>query len=525
MPDSRISVSAEAAPEFADRLLAEAVRLHEEARGAPLDEPGADEAARATPGDFEYRVSVRAGRLSIAQPLRAALHHLRTGISARSGARPRRRLRGRRRRGAGGAGLVRRRSGQLLPGAHRLARPAFTIALLIWLIFIVFRPGSAAIGLLGGLVMRLGGRLTRSLHKGPLELAAVRAAGGVFFGAGLGRWALSTISHCVWLAYLAGCLVVVVLLLSTRQYDFAWETTILSEPAYVRMVRLIALPVQALGFAVPDAGQIGASRWTGKGAVVAEAREAWGSLLIGCIVVYGLLPRGLALVATIGALLRARSRYRLDHRHVGYVRLHSRLMPLSRQTGIVDAEEADERDVASPPRPRSSRRWRSAQPGRRQSSVGRSTGPPAVGRRSCRRSNGGTWVSPTTASTGGVSSTRWRRRGDAPRCVLVVCSLAATPDRGTRAFIDALRRASTSPLVLLLTEGQRLRGRVQAEQAEERIQDWRRLASECRDRRGSGAGARSGSSHRCQPESADPAARIRRARAGTSAPSSSGRSR
>ena len=101
---------------------------------------------------------------------------------------------------------------------------------------------------------RLGGRLTRSLHKGPLELAAVRAAGGVFFGAGLGRWALSTISHCVWLAYLAGCLVVVVLLLSTRQYDFAWETTILSEPVYVRMARLIALPVQALGFAVPDAG-------------------------------------------------------------------------------------------------------------------------------------------------------------------------------------------------------------------------------------------------------------------------------
>jgi hypothetical protein len=65
---------------------------------------------------------------------------------------------------------------------------------------------------------------------------------------------------------------------------------------------------------------------------------------------------------------------------------------------------------------------------------------------------------------------------DAPRCVLVVCSLAATPDRGTRAFIDALRRSSSSPLVLLLTEGQRLRGRVQAEQAEERIQDWRRLA-------------------------------------------------
>jgi hypothetical protein len=66
--------------------------------------------------------------------------------------------------------------------------------------------------------------------------------------------------------------------------------------------------------------------------------------------------------------------------------------------------------------------------------------------------------------------------GAAPRALLVVCSLPATPDRGTRAFIDALRRSSRSPLILLLTEGQRLRARVDAEQVERRIQDWRRLA-------------------------------------------------
>ena len=103
---------------------------------------------------------------------------------------------------------------------------------------------------------------------------------------------------------------IVILLLSTRQYDFVWETTILSEPIYVEMARLIAMPVQALGFAVPDAAQIGASRWTG-GAVAAGGREAWGSLLIGCIVVYGLLPRALALLISVTAVLRA-SQYRLD---------------------------------------------------------------------------------------------------------------------------------------------------------------------------------------------------------------------
>jgi hypothetical protein len=188
MPDSRRSVSTEAreAPELADRLLAEAVRLHEEARGAPLDEPGADEAARDSSGDFESRIIVRAGRLSIAQPLRAALHHLRTGISlvlaiglvAAFAA------------GGGAARVVLGSYGEG-PVNFFLALTALLglhgVVLLVWLIFIVFRPGSAAIGLLGGLVMRLGARLTRALHKGPLELAAIRAAGGVLFGAGLGR--------------------------------------------------------------------------------------------------------------------------------------------------------------------------------------------------------------------------------------------------------------------------------------------------------------------------------------------------
>ena len=476
MPDSRISARTGDEPTFgfADRLLADAVRLHEEARGAPLDEPGADEPARASAGDFEHRVLVRAKRLSIAEPLRAALRHLRAAISAAF-------VLGLIAALVAGGTAARVVLGSYADGPVNslLALTALlglhTIALLIWLIVAIFRPGSAAIGLLGSLVVRLGGRLTRSLHKGPLEVAAIRAGGGVFFSAGLGRWMLSTISHCIWLAYLSGCLSVVVLLLSTRQYDFVWETTILSEPVYVWMVRLIALPVQALGFAVPDAAQIGASRWTGQIAVIAGAREAWGSLLIGCMVVYGLVPRGLALLVSVAALLRARSAYRLDAGHVGFVRLHSRLMPLSRQTGIIDPDEADERDRAAAP-------GNMAEP----TAIG-VTGPAGILGLEIDRPAGG-WpphLPPVEWWDLGLADNRDDRRrildavaaaGDAPRCVMVVCSLAATPDRGTRAFIDALRRSSRGPVILLLTEGQRLRGRVQTEQVERRIEDWQRLA-------------------------------------------------
>ena len=267
------------------------MRLHEEARGAPLDEPDADETARALAGDFESRVIVRAQRMSVAEPLRVALHHLRAGISAAFALGLIAALT------AGGA-AARVVLGSYAEGPVNffLALTALlglhTVVLLVWLIFIVFRPGSAAIGLLGSLVLRFGGRLTRSLHKGPLELAAIRAAVGIFLSAGFGRWALGTISHCMWLAYLSGCLIVLVLLLSTRQYDFAWETTILSDRSYVALTRAIASAPEALGFTIPDRRRSPPATGPGRAQPPAESREAWGGLLIGCIVVYGMLPRG-----------------------------------------------------------------------------------------------------------------------------------------------------------------------------------------------------------------------------------------
>ena len=173
-------------------------------------------------------------------------------------------------------------------------------------------------------------------------------------------------------------------------------------------------------------------------------------------------------------------------------------MPLSRQTGIVDPDDAT--SAASRSSPMNSSRRRSARLGRPESSAWKSTGPTAVGRRACRR---------RMVGLGFCRQPRDRQRildeaaaaGNAPRAILVVCSLAATPDRGTRAFIDALRRSSRSPVILLLTEGQRLRsapgrtGRA-AHRGLAAAGGWRRY------RRRSGARARPGSSHRHQPRSA-----------------------
>ena len=67
---------------LAPRLLAEAVRVHEEARGAPLHEPSADERACASAGDLESRIVERARSLSVAPALQRALVHLRSGTQA-----------------------------------------------------------------------------------------------------------------------------------------------------------------------------------------------------------------------------------------------------------------------------------------------------------------------------------------------------------------------------------------------------------------------------------------------------------
>ena len=458
---------------FTPRLLAEAVRLHEDALGGPLHEPRADELGRATAGDLERRIVVRAQALSVAPALQSALAHLRTGTQVVFAAA----LVGALLAGAGAARLV---LGSYAEGPVNffLALTSLlglhTLMLLVWLVVVVFHPGSGAISLLGGLVLRLGRRVTRWLHDGPLELAALRAAGEVLASPQFGRWALSTISHSLWLAYLAGCLGIVLLLLGTRQYDFAWETTILSERAYVAVARAISAPVEALGFAVPDPEQVAGSRRTGSGQVFA-GRDRWGGLLVGCLVVYGVLPRSLALLVSLGALFRARSRYKLDTSRPGFARLEGRLVAFARPVGVVDPDEpAPAVEDAAVARP-ATRITGNGPVG----ILGLEVEPPPSG-----------WP-PSIAGIDwwdlGFAENRADRHcvlekaraADAKaKAVVVVCSLAATPDRGTGAFLANLAQINPRPVVLLMTHGQRLRERSPLAEVEERINDWRKLATQ-----------------------------------------------
>lgn len=458
------------------RLLAEAVRLHEEAQGEPLDEPAADAAAQAAGGDLEQRLLTRAGALSLAPALTSALQHLRQAVSLLI---------------AGGALLA------LIAGATS-AQLTLTVPndepvinffwvlghllgvqllfLLLWLGLMLYRPGAVNSSSLGALVFAAGRRLTHWLHKGPAHVAAARALAGVYASSSLGRWTLSAISHGLWLAFLSGSLVLVILLLSIRQYTFAWETTILSDQSYIALTRLIAWGPEALGFLTPDAQQIAASHWTHDGTPPATAREAWSGLLIGSLVVYGWLPRAGLLVFCLLARRRAAGRWRLETGLPGYARLHSRLLPAARPLGVVDPDRHG-RDweppapVTVPPAPLAGR------------------GPAAIMGFEIE-APAAAWP-PTLAGVdwldlGLVESRDDRRRvleqlrmaTIPPRLIAVVCSVVMTPDRGTRGFLHELREASAAPVLLLLTDGQRLRERGDPpDEVVQRLNDWRVVAA------------------------------------------------
>lgn len=62
------------------------------------------------------------------------------------------------------------------------------------------------------------------------------------------------------------------------------------------------------------------------------------------------------------------------------------------------------------------------------------------------------------------------------RSIAIVCSVATTPDRGTRGFISRVQASSSAPVIILLTDGQRLRDRGHRDEVEQRFVDWRELA-------------------------------------------------
>jgi hypothetical protein len=345
------------------------------------------------------------------------------------------------------------------------------LTLLVWLLLVAMTAGRMGAGVIGRVVLALAGRLARWFDGGPAQLALVRAAARVFAESGAARWLTSALSHLLWLAYLLGVLAVLLLHFTTREYAFNWETTILDQRHYQAVTEVLAVLPGWLGFPVPDASMVAESR-TPSTTTPAAIRHAWAGLLLGCIVVYGILPRVAALLFSALAARRDLGRIRLDTSHPGFARLRPLLMPLAQPVGVVDPDRSEDTvlsvDTAEPP------------PLGREGpfvliglEIDRPAGdwPPSI--------HGLKWQ-----DLGFVNDRTDRHRViqdlatviPRPRAVLVACALTVTPDRGHLAFFRELQRQTRFALVILLTGGQRLRARGHPQTLATRIEDWRRLA-------------------------------------------------
>ena len=312
--------------DFEGRLLAEAIRAREESGTGPVGDPAVDEAAWRVEGGLEEKLVSRAQAHRLAPEAREAIGRFRLAMRLACGL------------GAGIAvlagfatahGVLSAPAGQAVPFHWALIGllGVETLALLIWIALSLWGRVALRAPSLGGLTLaatrRLAGWFERGRSQGPFlqGILAVYARGA------LARWTLGAITHGLWCAFLLGALAMTLLVLSARQIAFGWETTILSEAVYLPVTQALALLPELVGFPTPSAEEIAASRWDGEGALPIAAAGAWSRLLIGCLLLYGLVPR----VALLGLSLALRGRalqgFRLNLAEPFYVRLRETLMP------------------------------------------------------------------------------------------------------------------------------------------------------------------------------------------------------
>lgn len=409
-----------AASNFRQTWLAETIRLRE-AHSGPLHDSNEIRRVRAEDGDFPLRILRRASLLGQREKIDHTLDHwwtvarlslaamlflaVLTGFGTAIGA-----------MGDGAQPVNLLLVLVTMLGLHGLT-------LFLWLVGLTLRTNGG-----GAWLGRVWLDATRKLARGPDAALAPRALVGLLGRSGALRWSLSTVSHLLWLSALLSLLLTLLGLLSARRYSFNWETTLLTPDAFVAVTQTLGWLPALLGFDMPDEATIRLS--DGLSLLPTQAQALWSSWLIGCIVVYGVVPRLAAfLVSYILARNGIRRADQLDTALPGYANLRPRLMPTSE--GIAP-------DAAKGPDTTAHIRASQART--------KLTGAPAI--IGLELAPDVTWPPPQLSAdiqNAGVVESREQRHAvldqlhaqPVPR-LLVVCDSFQTPDRGTLAYIAEL---------------------------------------------------------------------------------------
>jgi len=361
-----------------------------------------------------------------------------------------------------------------------------SLVLFAWLLFMFIGPRAVPTASIGGLLLTI----LRSPHllgrnQAPVAKAALAITWRRFTSGSPARWRFGALSNGAWTMFNIGCIAMLLLLLSTQEHRFHWETTILSAGHYARIAEWLGWLPSVLGFPVPTAGDIVATESSRHSAELADGvRLAWSGFVVGSLVTYALLPRAaLTIACLLPAAGRAHAQRILDDPAVAAVRERLR-SPV--RTHVVDPDAVEH--VSIPAHASLGHAHSASAP--TGSPVLVAVEPPRVWTPWPPAVDGITWnnfgVIDDRAARDRVAHAL-RAASPAPRCVVAACSVLNSPDRGQAALLTHLGEASGAPMIVLLSDGQALRERSPSDPSviESRIGLWRQML----DRIGVGADA------------------------------------
>ncbi|WP_290648830.1 DUF2868 domain-containing protein [Aquisalimonas sp.] len=293
--------------------------------------------------------------------------------------------------------------------------------------------------------------------------AALRALTRQLGEATLGRCIAALYSHLFWVAFSLGALLGCWILLVFVQYDFVWGTTILADAQIDALLRGIGWIPGMLGAPAPTGEMIHDARIGTEAGT--SSRAAWGWFLVTALAVYGLGPR-LLLGAVYALRLRRLSRQlTLDTGHPFFQDL---LLSLRR------AEGAD-RPLGQRPPDVLQRETPIAPPQTRGSGSSFALialelddpdgWPPTTDHWQCM-----TLGHITTRADARRTLAKLEALSPRPAFVVVAVSMVRTPDRGATEQLAAIACAASVPVLMIITEVDRLTAR--GEDGDRREQDW-----------------------------------------------------
>ncbi|MBS0316328.1 MAG: DUF2868 domain-containing protein [Proteobacteria bacterium] len=317
---------------------------------------------------------------------------------------------------------------------------AFT--LLAWLLGLAWslagHRGGAGGWSFGRLALNLAARLP--LDRGPHALTLLSAFTGLLRRNRLWPWLTGMLSHGIWTLAFGITLAVLMFAFSFHDYRLSWETTILSAGFFQHFVHATGLLPAALGFPVPGAAAVQQVGNAGAAAnLSAGGQREWAWWLIGCVAVYGLLPRALLVTFSLWRWRAGVGRMeQVDMTDPGVRRIVARLDALEPPPRVIDPA-APHTAAASAPA--------ATLPVGARGVPGAPGAPAVIG---FELPPDGPWPPaglPASLSAAGAPPLRvaggaaeraqalQELRAQRPAALLLVCHAPSSPDRGTARFV------------------------------------------------------------------------------------------